>query len=87
MKKEITFLSLVALLAGCGTSRDADKTWSQDCEANYSLTGREKNKCLERVKEQQTWEVTPGQITIDPDNADNPEYETVGKGGRGHNNL
>lgn len=81
MKKKIVALTgLGLLLTGCDYRPGGD--WRDNCEVNASYDSYEYSRCIDRVARQAETGKTPdsSSVSIDPDNANRPGREDLGKG-------
>ncbi len=85
--KNITLSAFTLLfLSGCQSTYDSGSTsWSENCEQNYSMTGRERDNCLKKVSENKRVDIQPGKIAIDPGNTQRESFDSIGKGGASDN--
>tara|TARA_R110002095_G_scaffold178043_3_gene155356 strand:+ start:2098 stop:2379 length:282 start_codon:yes stop_codon:yes gene_type:complete len=80
----VASMASLACLTGCESHHPTD--WSNNCEANYSLSSREMSECLAKVEKGANVEIEPGTVGIDPDNTSRKSYDSIGKGGAGDSN-
>lgn len=79
-KNIVAVVGLGLLLAGCDYRPGGD--WRDDCEVNASYDSYEYSRCVDRVSRQTEMGRASDSsgVSIDPENANRPGREDLGKG-------
>lgn len=80
MRRTLSVLAALPVLAGCVCTQNSDPNWERHCNRNYSTNSYELSECMSKVESSSSPAQGSASISLDPNNVNRVLPEEAGKG-------